>query len=73
MDDWVDVESPDSDDADYVPIIFDENESDYYSDNSDEYDDDLTQPISQQDRQLQEDENDQELELLLSNLVELKK
>ncbi|CAF4149645.1 unnamed protein product [Rotaria magnacalcarata] len=57
----------------YVPIIFDGNESDYYSDNSDEYDDDLTQPISQQDRQLQEDENDHELELLLSNLVELKK
>ncbi|CAF3189205.1 unnamed protein product, partial [Rotaria socialis] len=71
-DEWVDVESPDSDDEDYVPIIFDGNESDYYSDSSDEYDDGLTQPIAQQDRQSQEDENDQEIELLLSNPIELK-
>ncbi|CAF3426471.1 unnamed protein product [Rotaria socialis] len=40
-DEWVDVNNPDLDDEDYVPIIFDENESDRYSDSSDEYDDDL--------------------------------
>ena len=77
FDEWINndetyLNDEDDGDADYVPILADQDESDSYSDSSDD-DNNSTFTQSQQDRRIQEEEEEQEMEQLLSNPDELKK
>ena len=66
------LNNEDDGDADHVPTLGDQDESDSSDSSDDDDDNNSTFTQSQQDRRIQEEEEEQEIERLLSNPDELK-